>query len=183
VAAPRVLVVFHVCAVHTAELAAEVAGILRAAGLSVDLRPVGSAPDPRAYDAVVVGDGVHADGPDPELVTYVERHLRTVRSPVCAAFLVGSEGTPATGVAATSAGTARDLVGLVPGFRPVVTARFATSSAPTPYGWVRAATARDVPPTVRDALAGSNLAPHEDPAAIQRFARRLLAHLVGVRTG
>jgi menaquinone-dependent protoporphyrinogen IX oxidase len=90
VAAPRVLVVFQVCADHTAEVAADLAGELRAAGVVVDVRRVAVAPDPAGYQGVIVGGGEHGGGVSPELDAYVQRHRWILRSQLCALFLLRS---------------------------------------------------------------------------------------------
>jgi menaquinone-dependent protoporphyrinogen oxidase len=70
----KVLIAYATRAGSTAEVANEIADVLTAGGLAVDVIPVGKVEDLAAYRAVVVGSAIRAGKWQPEAVKFVARH-------------------------------------------------------------------------------------------------------------
>jgi menaquinone-dependent protoporphyrinogen oxidase len=73
-ASRRVLIAYGSKHGATAEIADAVGHVLRERGLAVDLAPAAKAPQPGAFDAVVIGSAVYAGMWRGEVVDYVRRH-------------------------------------------------------------------------------------------------------------
>jgi menaquinone-dependent protoporphyrinogen IX oxidase len=178
---PRVLVAFHACPDHPGEVAAELAAYLRRAGVEVAVHRATTAPDPAPFAAVVLGDGLHDGVASPEIVRYVSRHVRTLNARPCGLFeicpaAVGGTAAPSPSVPVAVSGTLRGPAT----FRPRVTARFATALAPTRERWSHPPRVHGRDATVRRRPPRPEPRP-DDPAAVERFARRLLGLLVAGR--
>lgn len=178
---PRVLVAFHACTEHPGEVAAELAAYLRRAGVEVALHRAVDAPDPSAFAAVVLGDGRHDGEVSAEISRYVSRYVRSLNARPCGLFEVcpwalGGAASPSPSVPIAASGSLHGPAT----FRPRVTARFATTLAPTRERWSHA----PHPLGQQTALRRRPLRPEprpDDPAAVERFARRLLELLVAAR--
>jgi menaquinone-dependent protoporphyrinogen IX oxidase len=180
---PRVLVAFHACVDHPGEVAAELAGYLRRAGVEVALHRAASAPDPSPYAAVVLGDGRHLGAASPEIVDYVSRHVRALNARPCGLFEVTAAGDAATATTRPAVPVAvTDTLHGPATFRPRLTARFATTLAPSLERWTHRPHLPGHEPTARRRPLRPE--PHpDDPAAVEHFARRLLGLLVAGRVG
>ncbi len=178
---PRVLVAFHACADHPGEVAAELAAYLRRAGVEVALHRAATAPDPVLFAAVVLGDGRHDGAASPEIVGYVSRHVRTLNARPCGLFEVGPAALG--GAVAPSPSVPIAATGMLHGpatFRPRITARFATTLAPTRERWSHLPGVHGHDTAVRRRPRRPEPRP-DDPAAVEWFARRLLGLLVAER--
>jgi menaquinone-dependent protoporphyrinogen IX oxidase len=178
---PRVLVAFHACAEHPGEAAAELAAYLRRAGVEVVMSRASTAPDPGPYAAVVLGDGLHGGAASPEIAGYVSRHVRTLNARPCGLFVVcpaaaGGATAPLPSVPIAASGALHGPAS----FRPRVTAWFGTTLAPTRERWSH-------PPRVHGReTPWQRRRPRpeprpDDPAAVERFAQRLLGLLIAGR--
>jgi menaquinone-dependent protoporphyrinogen oxidase len=81
----NVLLVYASTHGHTARIAARIARTLEDDGATVAVHPVGDAPDPHGFDAVVVGASIHAGHHQKELLAWAARH-RTALAAVPSAF-------------------------------------------------------------------------------------------------
>lgn len=70
----RVLVAYGTKYGATAGIAEKIGQVLRAAGLTVDVKPAGQAGDPAAYDAVVLGSAVYIGRWRKEAARYLKTH-------------------------------------------------------------------------------------------------------------
>jgi menaquinone-dependent protoporphyrinogen IX oxidase len=181
VVTPRVLVAFHACLEHPGEVAAELAAYLRRAGVEVALHRAATAPDPTPFAAVVLGDGRHDGTSSPEIAGYVGRHVRLLNARPCGLFEVcpaalRSAAGPSPSVTLAASGSLHGPAR----FRPRLTARFATSLAPTRERWSHAPRVHGHETALRRRRLGPEPRP-DDPVAVERFARRLLGLLVAGR--
>lgn len=85
----RALVVYASATGCTRGVAAQIAETVRCAGAEVDLRPVQDAPDPRGYDAVIVGSGVRVSQWRKPMRQWVAAHAGTLATRPVAFFTVG----------------------------------------------------------------------------------------------
>lgn len=83
-----VLVVYGSWAGSTAGVARRVGDGLHAQGVQVKVMPASAAPDPSAYDAIVVGSGVHGGMWHPNVQEWVAKHARTLKTKPTAFFSV-----------------------------------------------------------------------------------------------
>lgn len=178
---PRVLVAFHACTEHPGEVAAELAAYLRRAGVEVALHRAITAPDPATFAAVVLGDGRHDGAVSTEIASYVTRHVRSLNARPCGLFEIcpaalGGAANPLPSVPIAASGSLHGPAA----FRPRVTARFATTLAPTRERWshARHPLGQHTTPRRRPLRPGPR---PDDPAAVELFARRLLELLVAER--
>jgi menaquinone-dependent protoporphyrinogen oxidase len=84
----NVLVAYHSEEGQTAKVAARVAEVLRAGGADVQLTEVSAAPGPAGFDAVVLGDSIHAGRHSPQLRHYISEHAIELNRAACALFQV-----------------------------------------------------------------------------------------------
>ena len=84
----KILVTYATRAGSTFEVAARVAEVLRAAGATVDVKPVTAVHEVKGYDAVVVGSAIRKGQWLPEAVGFVQAHHETLRHIPTAYFLV-----------------------------------------------------------------------------------------------
>jgi menaquinone-dependent protoporphyrinogen oxidase len=84
----RILVAYHSAEGQTAKVAARVAEVLRTGGADVSLTEVSEAPGPAGFDAVVLGDSIHAGRHSPQLRRYITAHAIELNRAVCALFQV-----------------------------------------------------------------------------------------------
>ena len=92
----KVLVTYATRAGSTVEVAASIAEVLRATGVSVDVQPVKAMKEVRGYDAVVVGSAIRMGHWLPEAVEFVKANHGTLSQVPTAYFLVSGflrEGT------------------------------------------------------------------------------------------
>lgn len=84
----KVLIAYATRAGSTAEVANEIADVLTARGLAVDVIPVGKVKDLAAYRAVVLGSAIRAGKWQPEAVKFVARHKDVLGKMPAAYFTV-----------------------------------------------------------------------------------------------
>ena len=84
----KILVTFATRAGSTYEVAARVAEVLRAAGATVDVKPVTAVHEMKGYDAVVVGSAIRMGHWLPEAVGFVKTNRQTLSRIPTAYFLV-----------------------------------------------------------------------------------------------
>ena len=84
----RVLVVYGSWAGSTAGVAHRVGKALSGQGATVIVVPAGSAPDPQAYDAVVVGTAIRAGQWHPSMKGWLSRHAPRLKNTPVAYFSV-----------------------------------------------------------------------------------------------
>lgn len=70
-------------------IAERIAETLASAGVHVDVKPVGGAPDPSAYDSVVVGSGVRMGSWHQPAKDWVKAHAEVLKGKPVAFFTVG----------------------------------------------------------------------------------------------
>lgn len=81
--APRILVAYATKHGTMADIAATIAGELRAAGFEVDVQSAEEAADTTWYDAVIVGSAIYMGRWRPDAVDFLRRHRETLaRRPV-----------------------------------------------------------------------------------------------------
>ena len=93
----KILVTYATRAGSTAEVAAGIAEVLRAAGTIVDTQPIRAVRDMNGYDAVIVGSAIRMGQWLPEAVEFVKAHCGTLSQIPTAYFLVSGllhEDTP-----------------------------------------------------------------------------------------
>lgn len=164
----QVLVTYASAHGSTAGVAAAVAGTLRAAGAKVDLHPVGDAPDPGGYDAVVIGSPIRYDRWLPAATTYLRSHEAALSArPVACFFTCMALSGP--GGAAQAAGYARTLARQAATVRPVSIGRFAGAldyrNVLPPLRW---------PARLLFSALGAHSGDHRDFDAIRDWSRRCL---------
>ena len=84
----KILVTYATRAGATFEVAMRVAEVLRAAGATVDVKPVTAVHEMKGYDAVVVGSAIRMGHWLPEAVAFVQAHRETLSHIPTAYFLV-----------------------------------------------------------------------------------------------
>ena len=84
----KILVTYATRAGSTFEVAARVAEVLRAAGATVDVKPVAAVHEVKGYDAVIVGSPIRMGHWLPEAVTFVKANREPLSHIPTAYFLV-----------------------------------------------------------------------------------------------
>jgi len=84
----KILVTYATRAGSTFEVAEQVAEGLRAAGATVDVKPVPAVHEVKGYDAVIVGSAIRMGHWLPEAVAFVQAHRETLSHIPTAYFLV-----------------------------------------------------------------------------------------------
>jgi len=84
----KILVTYATRAGSTFEVAEQVAEVLRAAGATVDVKPVPAVHEVKGYDAVIVGSAIRMGHWLPEAVAFVQAHRETLSHIPTAYFLV-----------------------------------------------------------------------------------------------
>jgi menaquinone-dependent protoporphyrinogen oxidase len=84
----KILVTYATRAGSTFEVASRVAEVLRAAGATVDVKPVPAVHEVKGYDAVIVGSAIRMGQWLPEAVAFVQAHCETLSHIPTAYFLV-----------------------------------------------------------------------------------------------
>ena len=82
----RILVTYASGHGSTVGVAGQIAAVFRDAGATVGLFPVGHAPDPARYDAVVIGSPIRYDRWLPEATTFVTAHEAALSTRPVACF-------------------------------------------------------------------------------------------------
>ena len=84
----RILVTYATKAGSTAEIAAKIGEHLSARGFAVDVINVKSKPDPKEYQAVILGSCIRMGGWLPEMLDYIKANQFTLNSMQAALFTV-----------------------------------------------------------------------------------------------
>ena len=133
----QVLLVYHTSEGQTAKIAERIAEVLRADGISVDVREAESAPAPAGYEGVVVGDSIHTVHHSRALVRYLQEHVEALDVLPTGLFQVSlTSANPDD----EHTGTAHELVNELldkTSFDPDVVGLFAGRLAYTQYGWLK----------------------------------------------
>jgi menaquinone-dependent protoporphyrinogen oxidase len=136
VSEPKVLIVFHTSEGQTAKIAERIAEVLRADGLSADVREAEVAPAPAGYDGVVVGDSIHVHH-SRQVVRYVQDHVEALDVMPTALFQVSmTSARPDEAHEAAAHGLVNELLDKTT-FDPDVVGIFAGRLAYTQYGWFK----------------------------------------------
>lgn len=182
-AQPRILVAFHSSEGQSAKIATYVSDKLGHGGAAVDLQPVGKAPSPAGYDAVVLGDPIHMSHHSQELTEYLRQHAGALKGTPSALFQVSitSIGTDTKHVE-----EAQDLLRQLTdktGFAPDVVGLFGGALAYTRYGWLKRRVVRAI--AKGRGLETDTTRDHEytDWASVDRFAAEVLALTAPVDVG
>ncbi len=84
----RILVAYATRTGSTVGVAAAIGETLAGRGYAVDVKPINEAPDPGAYQAVIIGSAVNGGKWLPEAVEFVQRHQQSLRQSPLALFCV-----------------------------------------------------------------------------------------------
>jgi menaquinone-dependent protoporphyrinogen oxidase len=172
---PRILVVHHAAAGHTARVAAHVADRCAAGGADVARHDTTDAPPPTGFDAVAAGDAIHMGRHSGELTGWLRSHAPALMACPLGLFQVSltsavddAEHTREAG------GLARALVDEV-GIDPDLVGLFGGELAYTRYGWLKRRMVRSI--AAQDGLPTDTGRDHDltDWDAVDRFADDLLA--------
>lgn len=169
-----VLVAFHTVEGQTAKVAARIAETLRAAGVTVELRPVTADPSPGVFDAVVLGDSIHAGRHSKHLERYVRRHLEVLNAEPSALFQVSlTSANPDERHTADARRMVDELVHRT-GFSPRAVGMFAGAVAYTKYGPMKRRLMRWIVKRERGDTDTSRDFEYTDWDAVDAFAREVL---------
>jgi menaquinone-dependent protoporphyrinogen oxidase len=132
---PRVLVAYHTSEGQTAKIVDRIASCLRDGGLAVDVFEVTRAPEPDGYDAVVVGDSIHAVHHSRGLVHYLHEHATALDAMPTALFQVSLTSTNPDADHTAAARAMVDELEERTGYHPKLVALFAGALKYTKYGF------------------------------------------------
>jgi len=153
----------------TAGIARRVGQTLTARGIRVLTVPAGSAPDPAAYDAVIIGSAVRQGAWHPTAAAWMRRHAGVLRARPLALFSVcltpacHPERTPEARGYAVALTMELEL-------DPQALAIFAGSYDPHRVSFIERA---------RASMWGAKRGDFSDPEAIESWAREIVPALVG----
>jgi menaquinone-dependent protoporphyrinogen oxidase len=133
----RVLVAYHSADGQTAKIAERIADRLRRGGIAVESLEVAHAPEPHGFDAVVVGDSIHAGHHSRALTRWLAHHGEAIGRTPFALFQVSLAS--ATDDAAHAAEAHHYLQQLLVATRvhPDIVGLFGGALAYTRYGWLK----------------------------------------------
>ena len=167
----KILLVFHTSEGQTARIADHVAAVLRELGDEVEVHDVAGAPAPDGYDAVIVGDSIHAVHHSRALTRYVRDHVATLNALPAALFQVSLTSTnPDEEHTATAQGMVHEFLDRT-GFDPDIVGLFAGALVYTQYGWLKRRVMRAI---VRREGGDTDMThdyEYTDWRAVDRFAR------------
>jgi menaquinone-dependent protoporphyrinogen oxidase len=133
----RILVVFHTSEGQTARIAEHIATQLRAHGDEVDVSEAERSPSPAEYDAVVVGDSIHAVHHSHELTRYLKAHAAELNAKPSALFQVSLTSTnPDEEHTMAAQKLVHELLDRT-GYEPDAVGLFAGALVYTQYGWLK----------------------------------------------
>jgi menaquinone-dependent protoporphyrinogen oxidase len=133
----RILMSYGTTDGHTAKIARYLAQQLRAAGAEVDVVEASGAPEPRAYDGVIVAASIHTGAYQRNVRRWVAAHAAALQAKP-AAFL-----SVCLAVLQPDAKVQRELAAITERFlartrwRPALTKQVAGAVPYTRYGWVK----------------------------------------------
>jgi menaquinone-dependent protoporphyrinogen oxidase len=134
---PKILVVFYSSEGQTERIAQRLAAELRERGDVVDVESVEHAPSVDGYDAVVVGDPIHAVHHSRALTSWLRDHADELRGKTSALFQVSlTSANPDDEHTATAQQLVRELLQRT-GFDPDAVGLFAGALLYTRYGWTK----------------------------------------------
>jgi menaquinone-dependent protoporphyrinogen oxidase len=165
------LVVFHTSEGQTARIAERIASVLRNLECSVDVRSVDAAPAPASYDAVVVGDSIHAVHHSRPLTHYLAEHAAELNTMPSALFQVSLTSTnPDDEHTAAARALVRELIDRTE-FQPKIVGLFAGALVYQQYGWLKRRIMRAIVKREGGDTDMSRDYEYTDWAAVERFAR------------
>jgi len=165
-----ILIVFHTSEGQTAKIAERAAEVLRERGSSVDVRSVGNAPAPDGYDAVMVGDSIHAVHHSRGMIRYLQTHVVALNSMPSALFQVClTSANPDSEHSATAHSLVQELMDRT-GFDPDAVGLFAGALVYTQYGWLKRHVMRSIVKREHGDLDMSKDYEYTDWDAVARFA-------------
>ena len=134
---PHVLIAYYTSEGQTQRIAEHLAVELRRLGNVVDVDTVEHAPTIDDYDAVVVGDPIHAIHHSRSLTKWLRAHADELRGKTSALFQVSlTSANPDDEHTATAQQLVHELLERT-GFDPDVVGLFAGALLYTRYGWVK----------------------------------------------
>jgi menaquinone-dependent protoporphyrinogen oxidase len=174
----EILIAFHTSEGQTAKIAERVAEVLRAAGRSVDVQSIESAPAPIGYAAVVVGDSIHAVHHSKALRSYLKDNAVDLEAVPTALFQVSlTSANEDAEHTETAHGLVQELLDST-GFDPDVVAMFAGALVYTRYGWLKRHVMRAIVKREGGDTDMTKDYEYTDWAAVEAFAKDVAA-LVG----
>lgn len=179
---PQILVVVHPAGGQSSKIAHRVARRLRWAGATVDVEPVELAPAPQGFDAVVLGDSIHASRHSAVLTDYVRRHAAELDLVPSALFQVSmTSANPDAEHAEAAELLARRFCDQT-GLAPSLVGLFGGALAYPRYGWWKRRLVRAV--AARGGLHTDVTRDREytDWAAVDRFATDVYALALSPRS-
>jgi menaquinone-dependent protoporphyrinogen oxidase len=174
---PRILVVYHSSEGQTARVAERLASVLREQGVTVDPTTTESAPAPAGYDAVVVGDSIHAGEHSRQLTQYVKQHVEALNAMPAALFQVSLTSADDSPESAAEAGALVAKLLDATGFDPDLVARFAGALAYTRYGWMKRRLMHQIMKKSGGETDTSTDHDYTDWPAVDQFARDVAAYV------
>jgi len=133
----RILIAFHTVEGQTARIAEHLAAELRQQGDDVDVYDVEHAPMPDGYDAVIVGDSIHATNHSRALTRYLKANAAQLNAKPSALFQVSLTSTnPDDEHTAAAQKLVHELLERT-GYEPDAVALFAGALVYTQYGWLK----------------------------------------------
>jgi len=179
---PRVLVAFHTVEGQAGKIAQRISDVLTADGATVDLVEVGQASAPDGYDAVVVGDSIHAVHHSRDLRHYLEANADALRAVPTALFQVSmTSANPDDEHTAQAQGLVHELCDKT-GFDPDIVGMFAGALAYTQYGWIKRHVMRSISKKEHGETDTSRDWEYTNWNAVEHFAHdvtALVAHSTG----
>lgn len=171
---PWILIAFHSAEGQTAKIADRLAVTLRRHGAVVDVCDAAAAPAPEWYDAVVLGDSIHAHHHSAALTRYVRRYVQALNSMPTALFQVSLTSTNLD-QEHTDAANAM-LLGFTDrtGLDPDLIALFAGALAYSKYGWLKRRVMRRIARAEGGGTDTSRDYEYTDWSAVDRFALDVL---------
>ena len=166
----RVLVAYATKSGSATEIAQRIGAKLAEAGATVDVKPAGDAPDPSAYDAVVVGSGVRVGSWHAPAKEWMTANAETLKAMPVAFFTVGLTITEEGKEDEVRAYT--DPLVESTGVKPVALGLFAGWFEPKKFGFME----RTIMKAMK-APAGD----HRDFPAIEAWAADVAAPALGIK--
>lgn len=161
---------------HTGEVAARMAEVLRKEGATVDLRPIGEAPDAlHCYGAVILGGSIHLGKHDKDLLRWARQHATTLAAIPDAFFSVSLSA-----VDPNDEGHMADARRVIDefldeaGWRPDIVAAIGGALAYTHYGFIKRRVLKSIAGKGGLATDTSRDWDYTDYEAVEKFARDLL---------
>ena len=171
----EILIAFHTSEGQTAKIAERIALVLRAAGQSVVVHEIESAPAPADFAAVVVGDSIHAVHHSKALRSYLKDNAVELDAVPTALFQVSlTSANPDAEHTETAHGLVQELLDST-GFDPDIVAMFAGALVYTQYGWLKRHVMRAIVKREGGDTDMSKDYEYTDWSAVEAFAKDIAA--------